>query len=68
MRNHIKSLVPLLITKLGHYAIILGHSWMKKHGVLFDIINNSITFFSGYYTYPETPLFLVLIIPKKRLR
>lgn len=59
--------MPLFITKLGHYPIVLGHPWMKKHGVLFDIINDYITFFSGYYTYPGTPLFLVFIIAKKKI-
>ena len=54
--NHIKSLAPLLITKLGQHPMIFGHLYVKKHGVMLNMINNSITFFSGYYTHLEAPL------------
>ena len=37
--------------------MILGHPWMKKHGILLNMINNSITFFPGYYTHLGAPLF-----------
>ena len=36
---------------------------MKKHRLLLDMINNSIIFLSGYFTYPGMPSFLVLIMP-----
>ena len=56
MRNHTKSLAPLLITKLGQHPIILGRPWMKKHGVLLDMIYDSITFSSGFCTHLGTSL------------
>lgn len=36
--------------------MILGRLWMKKHGVLLDMINNSIIFFLGYWTHFGIPL------------
>ena len=36
---------------------------MKKHEILFDIINNSITFLPGYYTHSGAPSFLLLTMP-----
>ena len=35
---------------------------MKKHDILFDIINDFIIFLPGYYTHLEAPSFLVLIM------
>lgn len=44
VRNHSESQALLLITKLRQHSMILGRPWMKKHRVLLDMINNSITF------------------------
>lgn len=51
--------------------MIFGHLYMKKHKVLLNMINNSITFFSKYYMYFRafsSPILLKLeeidIIPK----
>lgn len=51
MEKYTKSLALLQITKLGQYSMILSRLQVKKHGILLDIINNSITFFPRYYTY-----------------
>lgn len=40
--------------------MILGRLWMKKNGVLLDMINDSITFSPEYYTHPGAPSFLIL--------
>ncbi len=37
--------------------MIPGRHWMKKHGVLLDIINDSITFSPGYSPHLGAPLF-----------
>lgn len=68
MGNHIKSLNPLFITKLGYHLMIFGCTWMKKYGVLLDIINDSIIFLPEYYTQfgvLSFPVFLILIIKTK---
>ena len=62
--NHTESLAPLLITKLGQHPMILGRPWMKKHGILLDMINDSITFSPGYCTHLGAPLFPIPPKPK----
>ncbi len=42
--THIESLAPLFITKLENYLMILGRLWMKKYGVIIDMINNFLAF------------------------
>ena len=42
--KHTEGLIPLLIIILGQHLIILGRLWMKKHGILLDMIYDSITF------------------------
>ncbi len=51
MSTHTESLTPLLITKLGNNPMILGRPWMKRHGVIIDITNNSLAFWPGHYTH-----------------
>ena len=41
---HTESFAPLLITKLGNHLMILSRPWMKKHGVIIDMINNFLAF------------------------
>lgn len=48
--------------------MIFGRLWMKKHEILFNIINNSITFFSGYCIYFRVPLFPVFTMPTKETK
>ena len=62
MGKYIKSLTPLLITELGYYSMIFDLLWMKKYGVLLDMINESIKFSYGYCTYLKASL---LPIPLK---
>ena len=42
--------------------MIFGHPWMKKYGILLDMINDSITFSPEYYMHLGAPL---LPIPPK---
>ena len=44
--------------------MILGRPWMKKHGILLDMINNSITFSPGYCTHLGAPLFPIPLKPE----
>lgn len=48
--------------------MILGRLWMKKHGVLLDMINNSILFSSGYCSYFGAPLVSVPNMPKNETK
>ena len=59
VRNHIKNLTLLLITKLGQYFKIFGRFWINKHRVLLNIIHDSILFSSGFYMHLETFLFFI---------
>ena len=51
--THTESLAPLLITKLGNHPMIFSRPWMKKHGVIIDMTNNSLAFWPGHCTYIE---------------
>lgn len=39
-----ESLDLLLITSLGHYLMIFGKFWIKKHKIIIDITNKAMTF------------------------
>ena len=56
MRNFMKSLAFLLIIKLKQYPMIFQCHWIKKYGVLLDIIHDSIIFFSGFCMYLKNSL------------
>ena len=43
--------------------MILGCPWMKKHGVLLDMINDCISFSLRYCSYPGAPLVPISTIP-----
>ena len=60
--NYTKNLALLFIIKLRQHSMILGRPWMKKHGVLLDMIHDSITFSLGFYLH--LGIFLSLIPPK----
>ena len=51
--THTENLAPLLITKLGNHPMILGRPWMKKHGVIIDMTNDSLAFWPGHCTHIE---------------
>ena len=59
MKNYIKNLVFLLITKLKQYSMIFGRPWIKKQRVLLDIIYDFITFSPRFCTHLRTSLFLI---------
>ena len=44
VQGHIKLLAPFLITKLDQHPLILGKSWMQKHGVILDMSCDKLTF------------------------
>ena len=49
--THTENLTLLLITKLGNYPMIFGQPWIKKHGVIIDITNDSLAFWPGHCTH-----------------
>ena len=65
IRKYTKSLALLLITKLRQHPMILGCPWIKKYGVLLDMINDFITFFPGYCTHLRASLFLIFPKPEE---
>lgn len=56
--------MPLHITKLDHHLMIFGCPQMKKHKILFDIINDSISISPKYYSHPRALQVLVSTIPR----
>jgi hypothetical protein len=43
-----KEQLPMFITKLGHYPIVLGISWLRLHDVAVRFASNTVTFCSQY--------------------
>jgi predicted aspartyl protease len=41
--------LPIFVTKLGHYPIVLGTWWLKQHDVTIHFASNLVTFGSQYY-------------------
>lgn len=65
---HTKSLVPLLIAKLGHHFIIFGQLRIKKHGIIINITNDTLALWPGYciYTGAFSPITLDQTILSKK--
>jgi predicted aspartyl protease len=40
--------LPMFVTKLGHYPIVLGIPWLKQHDVAIRFASNLVTFGSQY--------------------
>jgi hypothetical protein len=40
--------LPMFVTKLGHYPIVLGIPWLKQHDVAIRVALNLVTFGSQY--------------------
>jgi hypothetical protein len=40
--------LPMFVTKLGHYPIVLGIPWLKLHHVAVRFASNTVTFGSQY--------------------
>lgn len=55
--NHTESPTPLMKTKLGQHAVILGKPWMKKHGVSYHGHNDTVTFWPEHCTHIGSPKF-----------
>jgi len=47
IQQHGKQL-PMFITKLGHYSIVLGIPWLRLHDVAVHFASNTVTFGSQY--------------------
>jgi hypothetical protein len=45
-----KEQLPMFITKLGHYPIVLGIPWLRLHDVAVRFASNTVTFGSRYCT------------------
>jgi len=43
-----KERIPMFITKLGHYPIVLGIPWLRLHDVAVRFASNTVTFGSQY--------------------
>jgi len=44
LKNHKELSVPLIITDLGHNAMLLDKQWMNRHKALLDFDNDSVLF------------------------
>ena len=51
VQDHMETVAPLLITKLGQHKMILGKPWMRKHGVIIDMATDQIVFWPGHCTH-----------------
>lgn len=46
--QHTETQVPYFLTKLGHYPVVLGIPWLRKHDVTTRWQHNSLSFLSSY--------------------
>jgi len=37
-------MLPAFITKLGHFSLVLGIPWLRRHAVFTDFVSNSVRF------------------------
>ena len=53
-----KEQIPMFVTKLGHYPIVLGIPWLRLHDVAVRFASNMVTFGSQYCTThcQDTPI------------
>jgi hypothetical protein len=68
--DHYKTLTAYL-TSLGHYHLILGISWLKRHDITIHFAKNDIYFSSpGYLPYCAmvTPVPIKGLIPERRYK
>jgi len=42
--------LPMFVTKLGHYPIVLGIPWLRSHDIAVRFASNMVTFRSHYCT------------------
>jgi len=46
--NGHKEQIPMLITKLGHYPLVLGLPWLRRHDTNIQFASNTLTFDSDF--------------------
>ena len=59
VQDHTESLCPMLITKLSNHPIIIGKSWMNKHGVILNMMYDKLIFVPdrcSHWGAPQTEL------------
>ena len=61
INNH-REIIPIFITKLGHYPIVLGLPWLQRHDVDISFAKNSLTFNSNFCLSHCCPRNAVIII------
>jgi len=35
-------MLPAFITKLGHFLLVLGITWLRRHAVITNFVSNSV--------------------------
>jgi len=48
--------IPMFVTKLGHYPIVLGIFWMELHNMAIQFSSRTLTFRSQYYIVNCNPI------------
>jgi len=67
-----KEQLPMFVTKLSHYPVVLGIPWLRLHDVAVRFASNSVTFGSQYCTTHchGAPVMVqgVVVLRKSRIR
>ena len=53
--NHLETTCLLYITPLANHSIILGKAWMKQHGVILDLLTETLYFRPGHCSHVGAP-------------
>jgi len=49
-------MLPAFITKLGHFSLVLGIPWLRRHAIVTDFVSNSVRFqCSDHRSPPAAP-------------
>ncbi len=48
--------IPMFVTKLGHYLVVLGIPWLNKHGVSLRFRSKRVNFDSDYCLQHYSPV------------
>lgn len=48
LQGHTQSLAPLLVTPMNQHEVIIGKTWLRRHGVSLDLVDGSLSFRQGY--------------------
>jgi len=67
IQDHTETL-PAFITKLGHFSLILGIPWLRRHAVVTDFVRNSVRFQCSNHRNPpaayQVALQTIGMVPK----